>query len=205
MQRHFDTLHHAAVNCDIHTIHRSQNTHLFVLSMMRSAIQLFLSSGDFATSITLGWSRGAISKAFFSSRKGTKPCKYSSKHKSHYNIFTYSSNFNNWMLLFLRIKSMFKVWQKLKKYTWYFTDWHFIIYSTKLHTFCIFTVHNFHFTNKVSLFKTILSTNWSRNRNRCSFVVRLAQYHESIKKKYAPFCEPSPTAHLSQYILCNST
>lgn len=50
----FNTLHHAVVNCDIHTIHRSQNTHLFVLSMMRSAIQLFLSSGDFATSITLG-------------------------------------------------------------------------------------------------------------------------------------------------------
>lgn len=77
--------------------------------------------------------------------------------------------------------------------------------STKLHTFCIFTVDYFHFTNKVSLFKTILSTNWSRNRNRCSFAVRLAQYHESIKKKYAPFCEPSPAAHLSQYILCNST
>lgn len=81
----------------------------------------------------------------------------------------------------------------------------YYIYSTKLHTFCIFTVDNFHFTNKVSLFKTILSTNWSRNRNRCSFAVRLAQNHESIKKKYTPFCEPSPTAHLSQYILCNRT
>lgn len=44
--------------------HLQTDTHLRVLSITRAAIQLFFSSIDFASSTTLGWSRGRISKEY---------------------------------------------------------------------------------------------------------------------------------------------